>query len=299
MSNVFNHLLVVLCMADLLVIFSNLVLAVKSLKVGRSPFLNHLLIVSDGVSHIAVSLSVFMTIAISVERYFAVCSAFTYQARVAVKGHCRILSSYIIPAILIAIILNIPKILNIGKLFNIQEISPNYKNIYIKVSIISQVFHPLTTTFLIPIILLTFLNYKIVLGSKRIHSNRLKKEVSLSKIMMTLVAVFIILSIPRMSLALFEVSTIPNILECYKHMCRYYISSGRWVADIFIRYLVLLNSSTNFIIYCCVGANFRKVSLDLLRRSLWKRNNNHNSVSDNNNSIEMEILGTRIVTNFR
>ena len=74
---------------------------------------------------------------------------------------------------------------------------------------------------------------------------------------MTIVTVFIILIIPKMVLALYEVSTIPDILECYESSCYYYLSPKRWAMDIIIRYLVMLNSSINFIIYCFVGSNFR------------------------------------------
>ena len=83
----------------------------------------------------------------------------------------------------------------------------------------------------------------------------------MARIMMTIVAVFIVLSIPKVILALFEVSTIPNILECHERKCRYYVSSERWVADSVIRYLVMLNSSINFIIYCFLGSKFRETML--------------------------------------
>ena len=75
--------------------------------------------------------------------------------------------------------------------------------------------------------------------------------------MMAIVIVFIILNIPRMILALYEVSTIPDIIDCYKNNCYYYLSSNRWMMDIVVRYLVMLNSSINFIIYCFVGSKFR------------------------------------------
>ena len=88
--------------------------------------------------------------------------------------------------------------------------------------------------------------------------------------MMTVVAVFILLSIPKVSLALYEVSTIPNILDCHQRKCRYHISPGRWVADSIIRYLVMLNSSINFIIYCFVGSNFRQTLLRSLQAWLCK-----------------------------
>ena len=267
MGNVFNYLLVSLCVADLMVIFTNLVHAVKTL-VPASFIPNQLVVINEAVSHIAVTTGIFLIMAITVERYFGVCSAFTYQARVAEKGPILILCSYIIPAILGAVLLNIPKILSIGDFFHIDSMSPAIKNTYIKVAITYQVIHPLTTTCIIPILVLSILNTKILLRANRIQSSRMKNEKRLVKVMVMVVGVFIILSVPKMSLALYEVSTIPNILECYRRTCKYYVSSGRWVADIITRYLVLLNSSVNFIIYCFAGATFRKVLCELLKK-VW------------------------------
>ena len=258
MRNVFNYLLVSLCIADLFVILSSLVYALKTLNKGAF-LLDELDVVNDGVSHITISISIFLTMALTIERYFAICSAFTYQARVAKKGPFHIFYSYIFPAVFCALILNIPKILSIANVVNIDDMSPDMKSNYIRSSITYQIIHPLTTTCIIPIIVLTVLNIKIFIRSNRINSSRIKSDKMLTKVMMVMVGVFIALSIPKMSLALFEVSTIPNILECFQRSCKYYISSGRWVADIIIRYLFLLNSCVNFIIYCFTGANFRRV----------------------------------------
>ena len=83
---------------------------------------------------------------------------------------------------------------------------------------------------------------------------------------MTIVTVFIILIIPKMVLALYEVSTISDIVECYESSCYYYLSPKRWAMDIIIRYLVMLNSSINFIIYCFVGSNFRNTLKQIFLR---------------------------------
>jgi hypothetical protein len=202
-----------------------------------------------------------LTIAITVERYYAVCSPFTYQTRVVERGHWWILSSYIMPVMLIAIILNIPKLLHLAKMDFVKNIFRHQRGNYIKYGIISQLFHPLSTTCLLPIYVLCSLNYRIFIGARRTISTSTNNDISMAKIMMTIVAVFILLSIPKVILALFEVSTIPNILECHKRKCRYHVSSERWVADSIIRYLVMLNSSINFIIYCFLGSKFRETML--------------------------------------
>ena len=85
MENVFNYLLVVLCISDLLVILSSFVHALNSLSTTNY-FTDELVVINDSVSHIAATFSIFLTMAITIERYFGVCSAFTYQARVVEKG---------------------------------------------------------------------------------------------------------------------------------------------------------------------------------------------------------------------
>ena len=119
------------------------------------------------------------------------------------------------------------------------------------------------------------LNIKIIWKSRRLNgSNSHNIDFTLAKIMMSIVFVFIVLHFPKMIMALYEVnqisnsfknaqtfwqvSTIPDIFDCYRHGCLYYVSSSRWIADHIIRYLVMLNSSVNFIIYCFVGSNFRE-----------------------------------------
>ena len=122
------------------------------------------------------------------------------------------------------------------------------------------------------------LNIKIILKSRRLNgSSRSNIDFTLAKVMMSIVFVFVVLHFPKMIMALYEVnqisnslyncayfstfwqvSTIPDILDCYRNGCMYYVSSSRWIADHIIRYLVMLNSSVNFIIYCFVGSYFRE-----------------------------------------
>ena len=112
MRNEFNHMLVALCIADLLVILSNMVLAVKTMN-PQSSLLYQLAPLSDGLCHISITTSVFLTVAITIERYYAVCAPHMFKVRVAARGHWWIIYTYIIPTIFSAIFFNIPKILQL------------------------------------------------------------------------------------------------------------------------------------------------------------------------------------------
>ena len=260
----FNDLLVILCLADLLVILTNLILSARILL----PHNKALILISpwsDGLCHVAISVSVFMTITITVERYFAVSSPFTYKIKLMKRGYWWSISYYVIPVIIAALILNTPKILQIGNL--LSPMFRDHKKTCIKAGIIYQIFHPLLTTCTIPIIVLSFFNYKVIETSKQrlSSSTKLAFEVSMARVMITIVIIFIIFNIPRMFLSLYEVSTIPNILDCYERQCPYYISSKRWLLDSIIRFLVMLNSSINLIIHCFMGSSFRRTLKELIK----------------------------------
>ena len=105
---------------------------------------------------------------------------------------------------------------------------------YIQFGIFSQIIHPLLTTCVAPILLLTVLNYKIFLGSSRLSTTS-SQETHLSTVMIAIVSVFIIMAIPKMALNLYEVATISNIVDCRQRGCRYNISAQRWLADSVVR----------------------------------------------------------------
>ena len=116
MSNVFNHLMIFLCTADILVIISAMANSLQNLHPKLISVMDPLISYSDCVSHVSITASVFFTISITIERYIAVCSPLTYQARVVTKGQKKILCSYLVPGLVMAIILNIPKMVSLAKL---------------------------------------------------------------------------------------------------------------------------------------------------------------------------------------
>ena len=219
MWNVFNHILTVLCLVDLVVIFSNLSIALRTLN---PTLISHTTVHwSDCICHIAVSCSVFLTISITIERYLAVFSPIEYQARVSKLSQSLTLTAYLLPAFVCAAVFNIPKILNIVGILTEESFGPDSREIYFKVAISSQIIHPLCTTCIIPMVILTLFNCRIAKGAKRMNSCTL--DSSLQRITASLVVVFVILNIPKVALLLYEISTLPNILECHRRSCLYQI----------------------------------------------------------------------------
>ena len=142
MSNLFNKLLVILCMVDKLVIIPNMIFSCE-IFFPDSKILNSLTPWTDGLCHIAVSASIFMTIAITAERYCAVSSPYNYQIRLNQEGFWTILTHQIIPVFLIAVIVNIPKLLQVSNVLSLLPLT--YERISIKAGILYQVLHPLST----------------------------------------------------------------------------------------------------------------------------------------------------------
>jgi len=97
-------------------------------------------------------------------------------------------------------------------------------------------------------------------GSKR------TKEFLLAKTMMVLVMVFLILNTPRIILGVIEVSELTTVERCYEHDLDYHVSKETYILDFLARFLVILNSSVNFVIYCLVGSEFRSNMFNRLNR---------------------------------
>ena len=136
-----------------------------------------------------------------------------------------------------------------------DNFSPEDQELYLKLAITTQVIHPLCTVGIVPMIVLFYLNWKIVREARRMATRGL--DLSLYRIMTRLVLIFIILNMPRVVFLLYEILNLPDIIECHRRSCTYTLPDIRWLADRVARYLVLLNSSANFIIYCFAGPGFQ------------------------------------------
>ena len=105
----------------------------------------------------------------------AVCFPLSYNSRTRQFGHPCLITSYVLPSVFFAIILNIPRILEILPIgMHLQEYR-HYLSFYMYYQVknlsvfrfmfifiyMFQMFHPLATTGLFPIFFLIVLNFKL------------------------------------------------------------------------------------------------------------------------------------------
>ena len=120
MTSVFNHLLLLLCLSDLVFLLSNLAMSPVMMHYFLYPA--HLYHASECVCHVALAASIFLTTSLSIERYQAVCLPHSYQYRLVKTGHKQLIAYYVLPAILLACLLNIPRYLQLYHLLLLSHL---------------------------------------------------------------------------------------------------------------------------------------------------------------------------------
>lgn len=111
----------------------------------------------DAFAKVSLCGSVLMTVALSFERHFAIRFPNEYRIHLRVTPWWKHLAYYLIPVIGISIALNIP-------LFTSLDHSWMTDITYLKINLFFRIFHPISTTGIIPIVLLIILNVRITLG---------------------------------------------------------------------------------------------------------------------------------------
>ena len=87
----------------------------------------------------------------------------------------------------------------------------------------------------------------------------------LAKTMMVMVLVFLLTNFTRVLLGIQELLEYSDADWCYLHDYDYHHSMLIYIMDFTARFLVILNSSINFLIYCMVGSKFRGRLLEMLK----------------------------------
>lgn len=242
--------------------------------------------------NIGLSGTIFMTVAISIERFLGVC----YPLHL--PPHKRKSWFYILPVVLLSICINIPKFMEarvnwIDDESHIQVLIDEYNytavnylpaqwtpsirptalrtnSAYIKYYI---VYFRLFFLAVLPLFIMIVLNIRIAADIKsakfkvkRFGSKRtMNKEVNFCLVLLCIVVTFMLCHSPRTFLDISEFSNIESIVHCNEQKTKY-------LPKIWLQCLIhvshfcgVLNSSLNFLIYCFVGRNFRQEFFKLIK----------------------------------
>ena len=255
------------------------------------------------VTSISLCGTIFMTVAISIERFLGIC----YPLHLPPAN--RKAWYYVLPIFCLSILVNLPKFFEgeityeeeddsfmreIGMMaegfFNISTADSAYvpqvkltelrlDSNYIKYYV---TYCRIFFTVIIPFIALLTINLRIIadlnkLKSKPFGSQRkLWKEVNMFMVLLSIVVIFICCSAPRTIIDIWEFYHLEAIVTCndlYLRGDSYHLFlPERWIECLthVSHFTTILNSSINFLVYCLVGHNFRKqllVSLGLRQNS--------------------------------
>ena len=250
------------------------------------------------VTSISLCGTIFMTVAISIERFLGIC----YPLHLPPAN--RKAWYYVLPIFCLSILVNLPKFFEgeityeeeddsfmreIGMMaegfFNISTADSAYvpqvkltelrlDSNYIKYYV---TYCRIFFTVIIPFIALLTINLRIIadlhkLKSKPFGSQRkLWKEVNMFMVLLSIVVIFICCSAPRTIIDIWEFYHLEAIVTCNEQTRADFIPD-RWIKCLthVSHFTTILNSSINFLVYCLVGHNFRKqllLTLGLSRAS--------------------------------
>ena len=256
----FNQLLAVLASYDLLYLFTMMMESVKKLgletwiQIQLFPYILHPL------NSVAMTGSIFMTIAVARERYIAVFQPIFYHKLRNDKGtHCMRILKYFIPITFFSVSFNLPKFFEItvaqdgnGTVFNdVTDLRTNhfyitYYHSWLRLIVIG----------ILPFIIISVMNIKIYMAVKQ-RKNKGGDKDHLSLILIMIVTTFVVCNLLQLFLNMHEIFILDDI-----QTCRDTPLGGFPVWSIFCGFishvLLVINSSANLFIYCIIGSQFRK-----------------------------------------
>ena len=258
----FNQLLVVLVMYDLVYLVTMMLGSL--IKLGVESDIHTMLFpyILYPLNAISMMGSIYMTMAVGLERYIAVYHPIEYSIVANdASSHTRRLSKYVLPITIFAIVFNLPKFLESQVVYRDEDIYMEVTDLRMSTSYVTW-YHNWARFLILgilPFTVICFLNYKIYLAvNKRRKNAHRKQDDNLSVVLMMIVASFVSCNILRILLNMHEITVIEEM-----HLCRCSNLGGFpiWILILgFISPLLLvINSSVNLLIYCVFGTRFRQV----------------------------------------
>ncbi len=220
------------------------------------------------VAMMAHTATIYLTVLVSLNRYFAICHAVSCSRMYGLP----VVRIQVIAVLCFSVAYNIPRFLEhkplYGALVNVTDGSNQtvnetvlgdnqlYQIIYSNV-----LYFPVM--YIVPLLSLAFLNYKLIQSLKRIQAKKQsltgqrQKEDHITVCVIALVCVFVLCQTPALVNQIFW-AAIGNEDRVCGTFHFYYTK----ISDV----LVVLNSSCNFVIYCLFGKTFRRIFIQALCR---------------------------------
>ena len=261
------------CFDTLFILFGGIKYVFRGLDLEKNIFIILFPFLIHPFAFIGMSGSIFMTVAISIERFLGICFPFKFPTST------RKAWFYIAPVCIISIGINIPRFFDAVLIWEegqpIYQVTPfRTSESYIR---IYQTYFNISFSALLPLFTMVLINIRIILTIRNVKIKRfrckgkLQKEVNLYFILLIVVSIFFMLFIPRVIVDIYEFLHIEDIIACRNN-------GYHFMPTIFIRCLIhvshftsIVNSSINFFIYCFVGKTFQQEIFRLTGCSSWIR----------------------------
>ena len=124
--------------------------------------------------HTTLTITIFCTLAITTERYQALCNPTQYRQRLRSWGQKKVLLLYLLPVIIASLILNIPQAVSVTN----KGLMLESNKLYMDFLLFFQLFHPLLTSVSMSAFFLIWMNTKIFLRIKARRVRGVNKKVT-------------------------------------------------------------------------------------------------------------------------
>ena len=216
---------------------------------------------------IAETATVYLTLLVTVNRYISVCRPYEASSLCSVQ-HAR---RHVVLVCLFSIIYNLPRFFEYQVVLIIEDTRSHLRPVVTDLGknpiyniVYSNALY-FIVMFLIPLVLLILLNYKLILALRRTKKKRAqlissvdansKSEDDITLVLIVVVVVFVVCQTPAL-----VTQGLVSFLDIQKRVCPNIVFYYERISDL----MVVANSSMNFIIYCFCSRRFRQILLELI-----------------------------------
>ena len=130
----------------------------------------------------------------------------------------------------------------------------------------------------VPLLSLTYLNWRIFnavrlssqLVQEKARNEQQQKENDLARVLIGIIVLFIVCHTFRVTIEIDNIFTARSLPVCHELCLPEFTTLWTVVVDPLSELMMVINSASNMVIYCCLNANFRKLIFPCIERSQRK-----------------------------